>query len=471
MSMDISASATTDIIRVKGPKFVKKSQWKGYQNPPWFKRDKKKITILYNMIERRKSYFLQAYFKRNGYSYQDLGDHIKEDVRWGKEWGNRMQCNPMYFTSGSLIRNLMKIQKETGLSKEEIVQRYIFLGGGGQCGPCRYGMYPQEYLKVVNDAGFRGFRLLIFSSDIGKVPLHKESAFSFNIGFRINMMIAFILADLLHMAECALRPYAVDKAHALTVIEEAEKILLQAFCSRFYLVTLPFALLKVGNMFSRTPRHKARLPLIYVTGEFFANLAHNEGNYNLRRFIMDDGCEVIPGYFTQRALYDNWRRTKEAERALRYAEDTKEKAFWKKSLRKQKTSTAVITFFYGWYCRMMKPESFGGKFHLLDLDNMAQIGFDYYHPEIFGGEGNLEVAEAIYYADKVDGFISCKPFGCMPSSGVSDGVQSKIMSLYPGLNFLSIETSGDNEVNILSRVSMLLFKAKQKVSRELKRNI
>jgi predicted nucleotide-binding protein (sugar kinase/HSP70/actin superfamily) len=50
----------------------------------------------------------------------------------------------------------------------------------------------------------------------------------------------------------------------------------------------------------------------------------------------------------------------------------------------------------------------------------------------------------------------------MPSSGVSDGVQSKIISMYPDLNFLSIETSGDNEVNILSRVSMLLFKAKQK---------
>jgi predicted nucleotide-binding protein (sugar kinase/HSP70/actin superfamily) len=53
----------------------------------------------------------------------------------------------------------------------------------------------------------------------------------------------------------------------------------------------------------------------------------------------------------------------------------------------------------------------------------------------------------------------------MPSSGVSDGVQSKIVSLYPNLNFLSIETSGDNEVNILSRVSMMLFKAKQNFSK------
>jgi predicted nucleotide-binding protein (sugar kinase/HSP70/actin superfamily) len=35
--------------------------------------------------------------------------------------------------------------------------------------------------------------------------------------------------------------------------------------------------------------------------------------------------------------------------------------------------------------------------------------------------------------------------------------------MYSNLNFLSIETSGDNETNILSRVNMILFKAKQKL--------
>jgi len=459
--------ATAD--RVKPPKFVKESQWNGYDNPVWSLDDKKNVTILYNVIERRKSFFLRAYFERNGYRYVDLGDHIREDVRWGKEWGNRMECNPMYFTSGSIIRNLFKIHAETGLSKEEIVKKYVFLCGGGQCGPCRYGMYPQEYLKAVNDAGFHGFRLLIFTSDLvadgGSVPV----AFPFTIWFRINLMIAFILADLMHAAECALRPYAKDKKQALSVITEAEHILLAAFRSRFYLLRLPGALIKVQRMFRRVQRHKARLPLIYVTGEFFANLAHTDGNYNLRRFIMDDGCEVIPGFFSQRALYDNWRRKQEALRGIAYAANKKEAAFWKKSLRRQNISTAIIRLFFAWYNACLNTKSFGGKCHLLDLDALAKLGFDLYHPEIFGGEGNLEIAEAVYYADTVDGFISCKPFGCMPSSGVSDGVQSKIMALYPNLNFLSIETSGDNEVNILSRVSMLLFKAKQKVSGEMKK--
>lgn len=97
----------------------------------------------------------------------------------------------------------------------------------------------------------------------------------------------------------------------------------------------------------------------------------------------------------------------------------------------------------------------------MNLDEMAELAKDMYNPEIFGGEGHLEIAEALHLAKDVDGFISSKPFGCMPSSGVSDGVQSKVMAKYPELNFLSIETSGDNDVNVLSRVSMLLLKAKQ----------
>lgn len=449
--------------KILRPKFLRNGQWEGYRTPHWLKREKKKVTILYGFIERRKTFFLRAYLKRKGYRFLDLGDHIKEDVRWGKEYGNRMQCNPLYFTSGSILRNLMKIHEETGMSKEEICEKYIFLCGGGQCGPCRYGMYPQEYMKVLNDAGFKNFRLLIFSSDIVQEPMPKDSAFTFSANFKINICISIILADLIHIAECALRPVAKDKQAVADILEKAENMLLEAFTSRLYLFKLPRTLKKVGHMLADFPHVNGRMPLIYVTGENFANYSHNDGNYNLRRFIMDEGCEVLPGIFSQRMMYENWRRRREARRGIRYAATKEEEKFWKKSLRKQNVTAAIIRYFYSTFEKALAPAQFGGKSELIDLDYLADLAQEYYHSEIFGGEGNLEVAEAIHYADTIDGFISSKPFGCMPSSGVSDGVQAKIVSMHPQLNFLSIETSGDNEVNILSRVSMLLFKAKQKV--------
>jgi predicted nucleotide-binding protein (sugar kinase/HSP70/actin superfamily) len=56
--------------------------------------------------------------------------------------------------------------------------------------------------------------------------------------------------------------------------------------------------------------------------------------------------------------------------------------------------------------------------------------------------------------------LSVKPFGCMPSSGVSDGVQSIITEKYPEAIFCPIETTGDGAVNVYSRVQMMLFKAR-----------
>jgi hypothetical protein len=65
--------------------------------------------------------------------------------------------------------------------------------------------------------------------------------------------------------------------------------------------------------------------------------------------------------------------------------------------------------------------------------------------------------------------LSVKPFGCMPSAGVSDGVQSAITEKFPGTIFCAVETSGDGRVNFYSRVQMYLFKAKQAALAEYER--
>ena len=57
----------------------------------------------------------------------------------------------------------------------------------------------------------------------------------------------------------------------------------------------------------------------------------------------------------------------------------------------------------------------------------------------------------------------------MPSSGVSDGVQSLVTGQYPDANFLAIETSGDGAVNVYSRLQMALFKARQKAQQDMEK--
>lgn len=79
-----------------------------------------------------------------------------------------------------------------------------------------------------------------------------------------------------------------------------------------------------------------------------------------------------------------------------------------------------------------------------------------------------KLIQNVAYA-KVNMTLSVKPFGCMPSSSVSDGVQSFITELYPQGIFLPIETNGDGAVNVYSRVQMQLFKAKQLANKEVQR--
>jgi hypothetical protein len=110
-------------------------------------------------------------------------------------------------------------------------------------------------------------------------------------------------------------------------------------------------------------------------------------------------------------------------------------------------------------------------YHLPDMAEIAEVSHAFYDNNLRGGEGHMEVGKLIQNVayQKVNMTLSVKPFGCMPSSSVSDGIQSFITELYPQGIFLPIETNGDGAVNVYSRVQMQLFKAKQLAQKEVDR--
>jgi hypothetical protein len=99
---------------------------------------------------------------------------------------------------------------------------------------------------------------------------------------------------------------------------------------------------------------------------------------------------------------------------------------------------------------------------LPDMNELARLSNEYYPNELRGGEGHLEVGKVILGAHErtADLLLSVKPFGCMPSSAVSDGIQALVTARFPEVNFLSVETTGDSAANVYSRIQMALFKAR-----------
>ncbi len=432
-------------------------QWTHFDNPRWEKKDRDKVTVLLNAVERRKSAFLSAYLNRLGVKHIDLGSSTYEDMVMGKRYGTPGMCNAVYFIVGAVIRKLEEIREETGATKEEMCEKYVFVTPSGPCSPCRYGMYTQEYIKAINDAGYHGFRVLSFSSDLRDDDGgHEDDALVFDMSFRLNLLLCLLLADAVHARDMETRPYERRPGSTEEVVREVEERVREALRSPDFLVEVPKALWKARGMFDAIEVVDRRLPKVYITGEIFANNCNGDGNYDLREFCMKNGCEVNPAIFSTRAFFDFIRRMDETSRDFLYDDGglSKKIGMARVMLRQQIGLTLTSVLVKGVF------SGIGAKTRYPDVKALFELGDRYYNKRIFGGEGNLEIAEAIDESGACDGFISIKPFGCLPSSGVSDGVQAKVQEMHPELNFLSIETSGDNVANVLNRVSMLIFKAK-----------
>ncbi|MCA9603873.1 MAG: 2-hydroxyglutaryl-CoA dehydratase, partial [Myxococcales bacterium] len=120
------------------------------------KSEKTQITVLLGGLTKLQDTFVESALGGLGYSVLALDCPDEEAFRTGKEFGNRGQCNPTYFTVGNLVKFLIHLRDVKGLSTEEVIRKYVFLTAGA-CGPCRFGMYTTEYRKALRDAGFDGF--------------------------------------------------------------------------------------------------------------------------------------------------------------------------------------------------------------------------------------------------------------------------------------------------------------------------
>jgi hypothetical protein len=98
---------------------------------------------------------------------------------------------------------------------------------------------------------------------------------------------------------------------------------------------------------------------------------------------------------------------------------------------------------------------------LVPQAELARLAHPFYHQLARGGEGHLEVGKSIHatLTRSCHMVLSLKPFGSLPSTQ-SDGVHASVVSRYPDMLFLPIETSGEGQINAYSRVQMTLAEAK-----------
>jgi predicted nucleotide-binding protein (sugar kinase/HSP70/actin superfamily) len=261
------------------------------------------------------------------------------------------------------------------------------------------------------------------------------------------------------------------------VINNAKQRIARAFETRSGLIK---ALWQTRKEIAAIPVDYLRIkPKVAIIGEFWAMTTEGDGNYKMHRFLEQEGAEVDIQLVVNWGLYLLWGAQYDLEQRaqLKGVDKAIDKsgagagskfALEGVNVAKKRWMLKGAEYFmrgvFYTYAKILGLKDY----HLPDMNFIAKISHAFYDNNLRGGEGHMEVGKLIHNVvdQKVNMTLSIKPFGCMPSSSVSDGVQSLITELYPAAIFLPIETNGDGAVNVYSRVQMQLFKAKQMAQRQ-----
>ncbi|MGA2360491.1 MAG: hypothetical protein ABSF66_15920, partial [Terriglobales bacterium] len=378
--------------------------------------------------------------------------------------------------------------------------------------PCRFGMYESEYRMALENAGFGGFRVLLFQQDHGVKAASGNPGLKFSADLGMGQLNALNLGDVINDMVYQIRPYEVAPGATGEAIKEVVDQLSDFLENRKRYEILESAPGWISRRLARNKKlkdicntlgkvlshlyaedflkvmHVARerlnqievdrtrvKPIVKVTGEFWAQLTEGDGNFNMFTFLEQEGAQVDVepiGCWVTYLLYQG-RANTDAKKGLdapypdaRWWELKQQLANeWK--FRKK---WLLLRLSEGIWNRQhaRTARHLGGLTHrLVPQRDLARVAHPFYHSLARGGEGHLEVGKNVYYTTHhlCHMVLAVKPFGCMPSSQ-SDGVQSAVVNRFREMIFLPIETSGEGEINAHSRVQMALGEAKIKAKAE-----
>jgi predicted nucleotide-binding protein (sugar kinase/HSP70/actin superfamily) len=408
------------------------------------------------------------------------------------------------------VQYLQFLEKE-GLTRQQILDNYVFFTAGS-CGPCRFGMYEAEYRYALKNAGFDGFRVLLFKDSDGIKAASGEPGLKFSIDFGFGMLNAMHLGDVINDLIYQIRPYEAKKGETDRVFREMVGDLCEDLRNRKSFEIEKSApdwakpkfknnkvLRNTFNVFGKWHEHmwgkdylnalgearetidsievdRTRVkPVVKITGEFWAQLTEGDGNFHMFDFLEREGAQVMVEPIATWVAYLMYQAKAHATAkwpAKRPYRDPKWYEVKKNfanyiGLRKKLWGIAAGERMWGFFYHRTARHMGGITHHLAPQTELAELAHPFYNQYARGGEGHLEVGKNVYYTvhKLCHMVLALKPFGCMPSSQ-SDGVQSAVVNKFKDMIFLPVETSGEGEVNAHSRVQMALGEAKVKAKAE-----
>jgi predicted nucleotide-binding protein (sugar kinase/HSP70/actin superfamily) len=434
-----------------------------YKARPFKREERDKVTILFGGLTWKHERLVQGAFHNMSYKAQPIPNIQRADLEAGKELIDVGACCPTIFTTGSLV-NFLK-SEVAAKGREDIVNNYLFLTAGA-CGPCRFGQYHQSYEMALDGLGLKDFRLLLL--DDNKMDSKEEGGgLDINLPLSLGIVWAILCADVLTDMEYATRPYEVNPGQTDAVMKESVEILYDVFHKRplkgkkwgavaWHFATPYFknALREVRKKWDEVEVDRLQVkPKVKVTGEFWLQTHEGDGNYNIKRWLEQEGAETIPppiaiwlAYLLHTPL---WRMEK--------------KRHLDKKIPLKMAMVRGFEKLYNHNYNGFRKALGGVPNQLPDQEELKELASPYFHHELRGGEGHMLVGKALYVYHHKKAHMVCElsPYSCMPNT-MSVGAMANVQGRYPDLLYAPIEVKGDAEVHALSRCQMILTEAKKR---------
>src|SRR5499427_2314207 len=287
-----------------------------------FTRDQRShTTLLFGGLTWKHEKLVHGALEGLGYLAEAVPTPNVKAFQTGKEYGNNGQCNPTYFTVGNLVQYLQSLE-EQGLTKQEIIDRYVFFTAGA-CGRCRFGMYEAEYRLALRNSGFDGFRVLLFQQSGGLSQSDAEAGLEMNLDFFLGILNALNCGDVMNEVAYALRPYEAEPGATDVALDKGMDYLHEVFRKKQpwklngnltkylggFSDTAEYigkfvnqlkgdeyipALERCRDRFNEVDIDRLRVkPIVKITGEFWAQTTEGDGNFNMFKFLEREGAQVL----------------------------------------------------------------------------------------------------------------------------------------------------------------------------------
>lgn len=444
------------------------AHYKAYRTPPFTRAEREQVTIVFGGLTWKHERLIQGSLENMGYNAQPLPPIRRADLETGKELTDVGACCPTTFTTGNLA-NFVK-ERAAAEGKEQAIKNYVYVTAGS-CGPCRFGQYHESYSMALQGLGMEQFRMFLLDQYNLETEGTEGSGIEVTLPLTLGIVWGALMADLLTDLEYMTRPYEVIPGETDRVLKDSVEHLYRALRDKpvrtskggavaWYLATGYFkqVMREVRRKWDAIEVDRLRVkPRVKITGEFWLQTHEGDGNYNIKRWLEQEGAEVVPPPLMVWPDYNMYQ-------AQHQLEERREK------VSNYRLKATLIRGLRAWLRRTYD----GLRHELNDMpremprqEELAELAAPYYQRKLDGGEGHMLVGKALHALHHKTAHMVCElsPYSCMPNT-MSIGAMANVLGRYPELLYAPIEVKGDADVHALSRCQMILTDAKVRAHAE-----